>query len=179
MAIRNDIPYPAFDELLLFCNRLYGAFDGALKKSSPRLTITGLQVLTEIAKSVESRTECTQAQIARTIGVTPSSLVTTIRSLETKGLVVVERSEVFKKHKLELTKLGHRALRRGLVIRDIILESFHDDLPSDDRRKFFASARMANRTFDQKVTTEHQDKYLKSLKKHSTRARVLKARSKG
>ncbi|WP_213435171.1 MULTISPECIES: MarR family winged helix-turn-helix transcriptional regulator [Lysobacteraceae] len=178
MAINQDIPYPAFDDLFLFCNRLSGQLDGALKKSTPRLTITGLQVLAEMAKRADSRNECNQAQVARAIGVTPSSLVTTIRGLESNDLVGVERSEFLKTHALTLTRAGHQALRRGLVIRHDVLEAAYATLPTKYRRQFFVAARLGNAANDKARSDERQERYLKSLKKHSTRAIVRKVRAK-
>jgi DNA-binding MarR family transcriptional regulator len=176
MAVRNEIPYPAFDDLLLYCNRMYGQLDGALKRLRPRLTITGLQVLTEIAKHSESRTECTQARIARSIGVTPSSLVTTIKGLEANGLVTVDRNDWSKTQALAMTKDGQRAWRLGLVVRDDVLAEFNAALPGKYRRQFLIAARMANQSIDRKKSEERQAKYLKSLVKHDTRAKVRDSR---
>ena len=176
MAVRNEIPYPAFDDLLLYCNRMYGQLDGALKRSKPRLTITGLQVLTEIARKADRREEATQARIAKAIGLTPSSLVTTIRGLEANGLIAVERFDYQKTQAISLTKAGQAAWRRGLVIREDVLDAFYTDVPTKYRRQFFLAARGANQAYDRKQSDERQDRYLKSLRAHKTRAIVLKHR---
>lgn len=176
MSVRSQIPFPAFDAVLLFYNRMHGQLDGALKKLQPRMTISGLQVLTEIAKARELRSTPTQARIARAIGVTPSSLVTTIKGLEANGLITVDRSEFSKTHGLAMTAVGLRAWRRGLVAREDVLAEINDALPAKYRHQFLLAAKAANEALDRKQSTAHQVNYLKSLKKHTTRAIVISTR---
>jgi DNA-binding MarR family transcriptional regulator len=176
MATLREVTYPEFEDLLLFCNRLFGRLDGELKKSKPRLTITGLQVLTQIAKNREIRQMTTQARVAEAIGLTPSSLVTTVRGLEANGLIVVDRNGYAKTHALSLTPAGRAALYRGLVVREDVLKEFREVLPSKYRRQFLLAARLANRALDVKRAGERQDRYLKSLKKHETRKVVRRVR---
>jgi DNA-binding MarR family transcriptional regulator len=176
MSAKSAIPHPEFDDLLLFCNRLLGRLDGQLKKSRPRLTITGLQVLTQIAKNREICQISTQARIAEAIGLTPSSLVTTIRGLEANSLITVSRDGYTKAQALALTPAGRSALYRGLVIRELVLDEFHDALPERQRQQFLTTARLGNQSLDEKRADERQDQYLKSLKKHSTRTIVRRVR---
>lgn len=169
--MRIQSGYPKFDALFRYYNQLWGQIDSALKRQVRHpLTLTGLQVLTRIAQDRAQRAESTQANIAEALGLNPSTLSTTVRALEARGYVQVQRTPGYRNQPLSLTAAGRQAALQGQVATDDVLEQFAKALPRRYQRSFFAALEGANAALAKRATDDRRERYMKSLTKHSTRA---------
>lgn len=176
MPVRDPTPFPEFDALLFFVSRIRGELDGALKRLPVRLTVTGFQVLHYLATNEGKGADIYQARVAQAIGVTPSSLSTTIRGLEENGLIVVKRPTAIRNKPVVLTAKGKRAWHLGLVTREDTLEKFFKAVPAAERSAFFSTAKRTVDALAEKSSHEREVQYLKGIERHSTRKNVRGAR---
>jgi DNA-binding MarR family transcriptional regulator len=162
-----------FSALFLVYNRIRRHLDIKLKPLG--LTLTSLQVLMAINDLQTHPPQCTRATVAACLGITNSTASIVIGGLIDKGLVLeVRESYDFKRKPLRLSGAQRhmRTYYRGLAVWDAVLEEWSDLLPEPHRSRMFDALEAANRGFDLVGAKQREDRYLKSLTKRSTRARV-------
>ncbi len=167
-----------FAALFLAYNRIRRDLDSKLKPLG--LTLTGLQALMAIAELQTDPPQCTRAAVAARLGITNSTASIVIGGLIDKGLALEAREGYDLKRKplrLSSAKKHLSTYHGGLAVWDAVLEGWSDWLPEPHRKRLFDSLRTANATFDQITKEKREENYLKSLKKHKTRARVLDQRA--
>jgi hypothetical protein len=59
---------------------------------------------------------------------------------------------------------------------DAVLDQWHDALPNAARKQFFAAIGAANSVITKADAAVREERYLKSLKRHSTRANVFRTK---
>lgn len=171
--MRIQSGHPEFEALFRYYNQLWGQIDSALKRQVRHpMTLTGLQVLTRIAHNKAQRAESTQANIAEALGLNPSTLSTTVRALEARGYIQVQRTPGYRNQPLSLTATGRQAALQGQVATDDVLEHFATALPWRYQRGFFKALEGANTELAKRATNARTERYMKSLTKHATRTKA-------
>lgn len=77
-----------------------------------------------------------------------------------------------------LTAKGQRAMHAGLVGWDDIADVWFADIPAKRRKDLFGTLAALNGGYNQRALDERADRYLKSLRLHETRKRVIADRGK-
>lgn len=166
LAAHSDL-----EALFLFYNRLHRDMERRLKPLG--LTLTGLQALMAIARG-QRKTICTRARLGQQLGLTNGSMSVLIGRLTRLGYVEPDSFQYDQKAVLLcLTAKGQRAMHAGLVGWDDIADVWFADIPTKRRNDLFGALSALNGGYNQRALDERADKYLKSLRLHETRKRVL------
>lgn len=171
LAAHSDL-----EALFLFYNRLHRDMERRLKPLG--LTLTGLQALMEIARH-QRVGFCTRARLAERLGLTNGSMSVLVGRLTRLGYVEPDAFQHGEKAiQLRLTPKGQKAMHAGLVGWDDVADVWFADLPAKRRNELFGALAALNGGYDQRALDERADKYLRSLRLHETRKRVLADRGK-
>lgn len=171
LAAHDDL-----EALFLFYNRLHRDMERRLKPLS--LTLTGLQVLMEIARTQRVST-CTRARLAERLGLTNGSMSVLMGRLLRLGYVEPDSFQYDQKAiQLCLTPKGQKAMHSGLVGWDDIADVWFADMPVKRRNDLFGALATLNGGYSQRALDERADRYLKSLRLHETRRRAIAHRGK-
>lgn len=159
------------EALFLFYNRLHRDMERRLKPLG--LTLTGLQALMGITR-LQGTPVCTRARLAEQLGLTNGSMSVLIGRLTRLGYVEPSAFQLgFKAIQLRLTPKGQKAMHSGLVGWDDVADVWFSDMPAKRRNDLFSALAALNGGYNQRALDERADKYLKSLRLHETRKRVL------
>jgi DNA-binding MarR family transcriptional regulator len=173
------VEHIAFDQLFVAYNRMRRDLDVKLKPLG--LTLTSLQILMAIHALQTHPQHCTRAAVAARVGITNSTASVMIGGLIRSGLVVESPNGYDLKRKpLALSsKRAHQDVYHGgLAEWDAVLDQWHAALPGAARKQFFAAIGAANSAITKADSAVREERYLKSLKRHSTRAIVLRSKGK-
>jgi hypothetical protein len=102
-----------------------------------------------------------------------------IGGLIRRGLVVEAPNGYDLKRKplaLSPKKAHQDCYYKGLTVWDAVLDQWHAALPNAARKQFFAAIDAANSAMAKTDAAAREERYLKSLKRHSTRAVVLSSK---
>ncbi|WP_312769086.1 MarR family winged helix-turn-helix transcriptional regulator [Pseudoxanthomonas mexicana] len=164
------------EALFLFYNRLHRDMERRLKPLG--LTLTGLQALMGITR-LQGTPVCTRARLAEQLGLTNGSMSVLIGRLTRLGYVEPSAFQLgFKAIQLRLTPKGQKAMHSGLVGWDDVADVWFSDMPTKRSNDLFNALAALNGGYNQRALDERADKYLKSLRLHETRKRVLADRGK-
>ena len=164
------------EALFLFYNRLHRDMERRLKPLG--LTLTGLQTLMGITR-LQGTPVCTRARLAEQLGLTNGSMSVLIGRLTRLGYVEPSAFQLgFKAIQLRLTPKGQKAMHSGLVGWDDVADVWFADLLAKRRNDLFGALAALNGGYNQRALDERADRYLKSLRLHETRKRVLADRGK-
>lgn len=164
------------EALFLFYNRLHRDMERRLKPLG--LKLTGLQALMGITR-LQGTPVCTRARLAEQLGLTNGSMSVLIGRLTRLGYVEPSAFQLgFKAIQLRLTPKGQKAMHSGLVGWDDVADVWFSDMPTKRRNDLFSALAVLNGGYNQRALDERADKYLKSLRLHETRKRVLADRGK-
>ncbi|WP_460709317.1 MarR family winged helix-turn-helix transcriptional regulator [Lysobacter terrae] len=177
--MQAPVEYFQFDQLFVAYNRIRRDLDIKLKPLG--LTLTSLQILMAIDVLQAHPQQCTRAAIAARVGITNSTASIMIGGLLKRGLVIEAVDGYDLKRKplgLSMKRTHQDTYYKALAVWDAVLEQWYEALPTGLRRGFFAAIGTARQTIDQQDQDARETHYLKSLKVHKTRGRVLDAKRK-
>lgn len=171
------VEHIAFDDLFVAYNRMRRDLDVKLKPLG--LTLTSLQMLMAIHALQAHPQQCTRAAVAARVGITNSTASIMIGGLIRRGLVVEAKNGYDLKRKslaLSPKRVAQDVYHGGLAKWDAVLDQWHDALPAAVRKRFFAAIGAANSAIAKADAAAREERYLKSLKRHSTRANVFRTK---
>jgi DNA-binding MarR family transcriptional regulator len=171
------VEHIAFDQLFVAYNRMRRDVDIKLKPLG--LTLTSLQILMAIHALQAHPQQCNRAAVAARVGITNSTASIMIGGLIRRGLVVETKNGYDLKRKplaLSSKRVHQDVYHGGLTEWDSVLDQWHDALPATARKRFFDAIEAANVAMARTDAAIREDRYLKSLKRHSTRANVFRTK---
>lgn len=164
------------EALFLLYNRLHRDFERRLKPLG--LTLTGLQALMRIAQASYS-SHSTRAGIAAKLGLTNGSVSVLIGRLTRIGLVEPDSVQCDRKSvSLRLTAKGKTTMHSGLVGWDDVADAWFSDLSRKRHGDLFAALGALNAGYNERALDDRAERYLKSIRLHRTRSRVIAHRGK-